>query len=205
MRTRIFALLLAAVCSVAATGCGKKAPYADAPNPTVTITMETGDVINLELYPLLAPNTVANFVTLAQAGFYDGLIFHRVIAGFMIQGGDPQGDGSGGPGYSIKGEFTNNGFKNDLKHTRGVISMARANDPDSAGSQFFIVQADSPHLDDDYATFGKVTDDASLAVVDKIAGTQTDASARPLTEWKIKTITVDTHGYDKYQVEKIGG
>jgi peptidyl-prolyl cis-trans isomerase B (cyclophilin B) len=203
MRIRIAALMLVLALAFAGAGCASKGPYTDAPNPTVTITMENGEQIRLELYPQIAPNTVANFVSLAQAGFYDGLIFHRVIAGFMIQGGDPQGTGTGGPGYSIKGEFSANKFKNDLKHTRGVISMARANDYDSAGSQFFIMQADNDGLDGQYAAFGKVLDDDSLKVVDEIATTKTDPSDKPLTEWKIKSIIVDTQGYDKYKVEKI--
>ena len=170
--------------------------YSDVPNPIVTITMETGDVIRLELYPSVAPISVANFVDLANSGFYDGLIFHRVINGFMIQGGDPNGDGTGGPGFTIKGEFTSNGVKNDLSHTRGVISMARkSSGPNTAGSQFFIVQTDSTYLDGEYAAFGKVLDEESMAVVDKIAATNTDANDKPLSEWRIKSITVDTQGY----------
>ena len=140
--------------------------YSKVPYPTVTITMENGDEIHLELYPDVAPNTVANFVHLAQDGFYDGTIFHRVIAGFMIQGGDPTGTGMGGPGYRIEGEFTSNGFKNDLKHERGVLSWARTSDPDSAGSQFFIMVDDAPYLDGQYAAFGRLT--AGLDVVDQI-------------------------------------
>lgn len=169
--------------------------YSDVPYPNVTITMESGDEIHLELYPDVAPNTVANFVSLAQSGYYDGLIFHRVIPTFMIQGGDPNGNGTGGPGYTIKGEFALNGVKNDLKHERGVISMARRSDSyDSAGSQFFIMHKTTSTLDGQYAAFGRVTDDASLAVVDKIAATKTDSNDKPLNEWRIKTITVDTHG-----------
>ena len=182
-------------------GCGKK-DQETIPNPIVTITMESGDTIKLELYPNIAPNTVANFVTLAQSGFYDGLIFHRVIAGFMIQGGDPEGTGRGGPGYHIKGEFSANGFKNDLKHTRGVISMARSNDMNSAGSQFFIMHADASHLDGNYAAFGKVMDAESLMTVDKIAATPCDANDRPLIEQRIATITVDTQGYTYTVVKK---
>ena len=170
--------------------------YSKVPNPTVTITMETGEEIHLELYPAIAPNTVANFVQLVQDGFYDGLIFHRVIPGFMIQGGDPNGNGTGGPGFTIKGEFAQNGFPNSLSHRRGVLSMARSADPNSAGSQFFIVQADSPHLDGNYAAFGAVTDAESLTVVDTIAATVRDSNDKPLSEWRIRSITVDTHGYE---------
>lgn len=161
-------------------------------NPVVTITMENGDVMKAELYPEIAPNTVNNFISLVKKGYYDGLIFHRVIRGFMIQGGCPQGTGMGGPGYCIKGEFSYNGVKNDLKHTEGVLSMARAMHPDSAGSQFFIMHKNSPHLDGQYAAFGKVTE--GLDIVDKIAQVQTDYSDRPLKEQKIKSMTVDTFG-----------
>ena len=139
-------------------------------NPIVTIEMENGDIMKAELYPEIAPNTVNNFVSLCKKGFYDGVIFHRVISGFMIQGGDPEGRGVGGPGYSIRGEFTSNGFRNDLKHSRGVLSMARTMAPNSAGSQFFIMHEDSPHLDGQYASFGKITE--GLDVVDKIANTR---------------------------------
>ncbi len=191
-------LMLTMVCL---SGCSET-EQEEIPNPTVVITMEDGSTMNLELYPNIAPNTVANFVTLAQSGFYDGLIFHRVIAGFMIQGGDPTGTGMGGPGYTIKGEFSDNGFENDLKHTRGVISMARSQSYDSAGSQFFIMHADASHLDGQYAAFGKITDDASLETLDKIATTTTDASDRPVVEQKIKSITVDTKGYE-HKVSKI--
>ena len=178
--------------------------YSKVPYPTVTITMENGDEIHLELYPDIAPNTVANFVQLAQDGFYDGTIFHRVIAGFMIQGGDPTGTGMGGPGFTIKGEFSANGFANNLSHTRGVISMARAQDYNSAGSQFFIMHADAPSLDGQYAAFGRVTDEESLAVVDAIATTLTDSNDKPLSEWKMKSVTVDTHGYDYKAVRTEG-
>ena len=159
-------------------------------NPVVTITMENGDVIKAELYPEVAPNTVNNFISLVKKGYYDGLIFHRVIRGFMIQGGCPQGTGMGGPGYSIKGEFSQNGVKNDLKHTEGVLSMARSMMPNSAGSQFFIMHKDAPHLDGAYAAFGKVTE--GMNIVDKIANERTDYSDRPLKEQKIKSMTVDT-------------
>ena len=149
-------------------------------NPVVTITMENGDVMKAELYPEVAPNTVNNFISLVKKGYYDGLIFHRVIRGFMIQGGCPQGTGMGGPGYSIKGEFSQNGVKNDLKHTEGVLSMARSMMPNSAGSQFFIMHKDAPHLDGAYAAFGKITE--GMNIVDKIANERTDYSDRPLKD-----------------------
>ena len=171
-------------------------------NPIVTIEMENGKTITAELYPEIAPNTVANFVTLVQSGFYDGLIFHRVIPGFMIQGGDPQGTGMGGPGYSIKGEFARNGFRqNNLRHTRGVLSMARSMMPNSAGSQFFIMHANAPHLDGDYAAFGKVTE--GLDAVDEIAATRTGRQDRPVTDQRMKKVTVETFG-ETYTVEKYG-
>lgn len=145
-------------------------------NPVVTIEMENGDIIRAELYPDIAPKSVENFVSLIQKGFYDGLTFHRVIKGFMIQGGCPEGTGTGGPGYTIFGEFAQNGFENNLKHTRGVLSMARAGDPNSAGSQFFIMTDDAPHLDGAYAAFGKVLDEESMAAVDRIVSTRTPRS-----------------------------
>ena len=157
-------------------------------NPIVTFTMENGDTMKAELYPEVAPNTVNNFISLVKKGFYDGLIFHRVIAGFMIQGGDPLGEGDGGPGYSIKGEFASNGFNNTLKHERGVISWARTNNPDSAGSQFFIMHAAAPHLDGSYAAFGRVIE--GIEVVDEIASVKTGANDRPVTPVVIKTITI---------------
>ena len=169
-------------------------------NPIVTFEMENGDVFNAELYPQTAPNTVANFVCLAQAGFYDGLIFHRVIPGFMIQGGDPTGTGMGGPGYAIKGEFLSNGVKNDLRHTRGVLSMARAMNKNSGGSQFFIMHADAPHLDGQYAAFGRVIE--GIEAVDHVAQTPTGAQDRPLKEQKIRRVSVDTKG-ESYTVEKM--
>ena len=169
-------------------------------NPVVTITMENGDVIKAELYPEVASNTVNNFISLVKKGYYDGLIFHRVIRGFMIQGGCPQGTGMGGPGYSIKGEFSQNGVKNDLKHTEGVLSMARSMMPNSAGSQFFIMHKDAPHLDGAYAAFGKVTE--GMNIVDKIANERTDYSDRPLKEQRIKSMTVDTFGVDYPEPEK---
>jgi len=158
-------------------------------NPVVTIQMKDGGVIKAELYPEIAPITVKNFIELAGKGFYNGLIFHRVIPGFMIQGGDPEGTGMGGPGYTIKGEFAANGVTNDLKHTRGVLSMARAMDPDSAGSQFFIMHETSPHLDGQYAAFGKVTE--GMDVVDKIASVKTDYGDRPLEPQVIEFMTVE--------------
>ena len=169
-------------------------------NPEITITMENGDQIRAELYPEIAPNTVKNFISLVKKGFYDGLIFHRVIQGFMIQGGCPQGTGMGGPGYSIKGEFSQTGFKNDLKHSEGVLSMARSMMPNSAGSQFFIMHKSAPHLDGAYAAFGKVVE--GMDVVNKIAETRTDYSDRPLKEQKIKSITVDTFGAENDEPEK---
>ena len=169
-------------------------------NPLVTIEMENGGVIEIELYPDIAPNTVANFVELVQKGFYDGLIFHRVIPGFMIQGGDPQGTGMGGPGYGIKGEFAQNGVKNDLKHERGVISMARSMYPDSAGSQFFIMHETSPHLDGAYAAFGRVL--KGMDVVDAIADTPTGRNDRPLKEQRMKKVTVDTFR-EEYSAHKL--
>ncbi len=171
-----------------------------AQNPVVTITMANGDVMKAELYPEIAPNSVNNFISLVKKGFYDGLIFHRVIRGFMIQGGCPDGTGMGGPGYSIKGEFTQNGFKNDLKHTEGVLSMARAMHPDSAGSQFFLMHKTSPHLDGAYAAFGKVIE--GMEIVDKIAETPTDYNDRPLEDQVIKSMTVDTFGESYPEPEK---
>ena len=169
-------------------------------NPIVTIEMENGDIMKAELYPEIAPNTVNNFISLIQKGYYDGVIFHRVIPGFMIQGGDPDGTGMGGPGYSIKGEFTQNGFKNDLKHTPGVLSMARTMIPDSAGSQFFIMHETSPHLDGAYAAFGKLIE--GLEVVDKIARVNTDYSDRPMETQKMAKVTVETFGVDYPEPEK---
>ena len=170
-------------------------------NPVVTITMTDGSVMKAELYPEIAPNTVNNFISLIGKGFYDGVIFHRVIPGFMIQGGDPQGTGMGGPGYSIRGEFAANGFKNDLKHSRGVLSMARTMIPDSAGSQFFIMHANAPHLDGQYAAFGQVTE--GLEVIDRIASVPTDWSDKPKTEQKIASMTVETFGVTYPEPEKV--
>lgn len=169
-------------------------------NPIVTITMENGDVIKAELYPEIAPNTVNNFISLVKKGFYNGLNFHRIINGFMIQGGCPEGTGMGGPNYSIKGEFSQNGFKNDLKHTEGVLSMARSMRPDSAGSQCFIMHKAAPHLDGAYAAFGKVIE--GMDVVNKIATTRTTYGDRPVKEQKMASVTVDTFGIDYPEPEK---
>ena len=172
-----------------------------AQNPIVTITMANGDVIKAELYPEIAPNSVNNFISLINKKFYDGLIFHRVIKGFMIQGGCPDGNGMGGPGYSIKGEFSQNNFKNDLKHTEGVLSMARAMDPDSAGSQFFLMHKTSPHLDGSYAAFGKVIE--GMDVVNRIAETRTDYNDRPLENQVMQCVTVETFGVEYPEPEKV--
>ena len=171
-----------------------------AQNPIVTFEMEDGSIIKAELYPDVAPNTVNNFLSLVNKGFYDGLIFHRVIEGFMIQGGCPDGNGMGGPGYTIKGEFTRNRFKNDLKHTKGVLSMARTMIPDSAGSQFFIMHKDSPHLDGDYAAFGKVIE--GMDVVDRIAEVDTDYNDRPIVPQVMKKVTAETFGVVYQEPEK---
>ena len=170
-------------------------------NPVVTFEIENGDIIKAELYPEIAPNTVNNFISLVKKGFYNGLNFHRVIPGFMIQGGCPDGNGMGGPGYSIRGEFAQNGFDNALRHTPGVLSMARAMHPDSAGSQFFIMHKTSPHLDGAYAAFGKVTE--GLDVVDKIAQTPTDFRDRPMTPQVMKTVTVETFGTEYPEPETV--
>ena len=172
-----------------------------AQNPIVTFTMENGDIIKAELYPDIAPNTVNNFISLINKNFYDGLIFHRVIRGFMIQGGDPEGTGMGGPDYSIRGEFSQNGFENNLKHDEGVLSMARSMNPDSAGSQFFIMHKTSPHLDGAYAAFGKVTE--GMDVVNRIAETATDYSNRPLENQVMQRVTVDTFGVEYPEPERL--
>lgn len=172
-----------------------------AQNPIVTITMENGDVMKCELYPEIAPMTVRNFVSLVKKGFYNGVGFHRIIRGFMIQGGDPKGNGTGGPGYSIKGEFNSNGFKNDLKHTPGVLSMARTMIPDSAGSQFFIMHETSPHLDGEYAGFGKVIE--GMDVVNKIAETRTSWGDAPVEPQVMKEVTVETFGVEYEEPEKL--
>ncbi|CAH1218587.1 MULTISPECIES: peptidylprolyl isomerase [unclassified Paenibacillus] len=196
--------LMLALLLIIISGCGRASSGAaetpepvepEGPNPVATIEMQDGQKIVIELYPGIAPNTVNNFISLANKGFYDGTIFHRVIPGFMIQGGDPNGNGTGGPGYTIKGEFTSNGHKNNLKHTRGVISMARSgNDLDSAGSQFFIMESDADHLDNAYATFGKVTE--GMEVVDAIAAQERDKKDKPLQDQVMKKVTVDTHGLE---------
>lgn len=170
-------------------------------NPIVTFEMANGDTFKAELYPEVAPNTVRNFISLIYHNFYDGVIFHRVIKGFMIQGGDPEGVGIGGPGYAIKGEFAANGFENNLKHDRGVLSMARSMMPDSAGSQFFVMHKDSPHLDGQYAAFGRVIE--GMDVVDKIAETKTDFQDKPKEDQVMKTVTVETFGVDYDEPEKI--
>lgn len=172
-----------------------------AQTPIVTITMENGDVMKAELYPEIAPNTVNNFISLINKNYYDGIIFHRVIRGFMLQGGDPQGTGTGGPGYEIKGEFSSNGFENNLKHTPGVLSMARTMVPDSAGSQFFIMHQAAPHLDGEYAAFGKIIE--GMDVVNKIAEMPTDYMDRPLEDQVMKKVTVDTFGVDYPEPEKM--
>ncbi len=173
---------------------------AEKKNPIITITMEDGGVITAELYPDVAPNTVSNFVSLVRKGFYNGVVFHRVIPGFMIQGGDPTGTGMGGPGYQIAGEFTDNGFSNDLKHTRGVLSMARSMMPDSAGSQFFIMHEDAPHLDGQYASFGMVIE--GMDVVDRIANVRTNFQDKPLKPVVMKEVTVETFGEEYPEPKK---
>lgn len=170
-------------------------------NPIITFEINNGKTIKAELYPEIAPNTVNNFISLVKKGFYDGICFHRVISGFMIQGGDPLGNGTGGPGYSIKGEFASNGVKNDLKHARGVLSMARAMNPNSAGSQFFIMYEDAPYLDGQYAAFGKVIE--GIEVVDEIANTKTDYSDRPYDDVIMNTVTVETFGVEYDEPIKI--
>ena len=172
-----------------------------AQNPIITFEMENGDIMKAELYPQVAPNTVNNFISLVNKGFYDGLIFHRVINGFMIHGGDPEGTGMGGPGYGIKGEFAQNGFANDLKHSAGVLSMARSMMPNSAGSQFFIMHKDAPHLDGAYAAFGKIIE--GMDVVNKIAEVATDYSDRPMEDQRMKTVTVETFGVDYDEPETV--
>lgn len=213
------AIALTLLLALIVSGCGKKEPevidneppplysgetkYTNETNPVATIEMEDGNTIKIELYPQLAPNTVYSFISLAEKGFYDGLIFHRVIHNFMIQGGDPEGTGYGGPGYMIKGEFDAAGFPNDLSHERGVISMGRMGGIlyDTAGSQFFIVHKDSPHLDGQYAAFGKVI--AGIETVDQIAAVKTDGEDRPLEEQRMKQVTIETFGIDYPEPEII--
>ncbi len=214
LRNRKFLIVLAAITLLLSllTGCGAgtktnapEQPAAggstDPNNPIATIEMENGDKIEIELFPEIAPNTVNNFISLAQQGFYDGLIFHRVIPGFMIQGGDPDGTGAGGPGYSIKGEFADNGFPNELKHERGVLSMARTNIPDSAGSQFFIMAADATHLDGAYAAFGKVY--SGFETIDAIVSAPRDASDRPNEDQVMKKVTIDTKDFTYAEPDKL--
>jgi len=195
------AIWLGVLFLVASSVAGTGRAMTENANPVVTIDMGDLGVIDVELYPDVAPNTVYNFISLVQQGFYDGLIFHRVIPGFVIQGGDPLGNGTGGPGYSIKGEFSRNGFLNGLKHERGVISMARANHPDSAGSQFFIMVDDGPHLDGSYAAFGRVI--RGMDVVDKIVTVPRRAGDRPIEDQKMVRVTVETFGVEYPQPEVI--
>jgi len=176
-------------------------PDSDADHPVVTMEIANMGTIEIELYPEVAPNSVNNFIALVNDGYYDGLIFHRVINGFMIQGGDPDGTGGGGPGYSIKGEFSKNGFENNLKHTPGVLSMARANNPDSAGSQFFLMHKDSPHLDGSYAAFGQVI--TGMDLVDQIALVETEAGDRPVENVVMEKVTVELNGYEAVAPEKV--
>ena len=201
-------LLCSLACARGGDAAGEKAETKEETNvdkshPIATITMKDGDVIQLELYPEVAPESVKNFISLANSGFYDGLIFHRVIMGFMIQGGDPLGKGTGGPGYSIKGEFAANGVENDISHVRGVLSMARATSYDSGGSQFFIVHQDSTYLDGQYAAFGRVI--SGMEVVDKIAKTTTDSKNKPYKDQIMQTVRVETWGVDYGEPEKLPG
>lgn len=203
----ILIVILALILGGCSTNTDKKETQAQAPkkiqvekNPVVTIVMENDKQIKVELYPEVAPNTVLNFISLVQKGFYDGLTFHRVIPGFMIQGGDPEGTGTGGPGYTIRGEFRSNGFKNNIKHETGVISMARSNNPNSAGSQFFIMVKNAPQLDGEYAAFGKVIE--GMETVNEIVNVERDSKDKPIHEQKMKKVTVETFGekYDKPEV-----
>lgn len=193
---RVYAAILALVTALCLTACSEKDPYADVPNPIATITLEDGREMRFELNVAAAPNTVANFVALANSGFYDGLSFYRVLPGCLVQSGDPTGDGTGGPGYSIPGEFSENGHANDISHTRGTISMARQEDYNSAGSQFFILQGSYPEYDGKYAAFGRVCDQASLDVLDSITNVHVDVHQRPLEPVYIGMIRVDTMGYE---------
>lgn len=196
-------ILLGGCASSSSNGSTNREVQALQEHPIVTMSIKDYGTVTLELYPEKAPNTVNNFVTLANSGFYDGLTFHRIIEGFMIQGGDPEGIGTGGPGYSIPGEFASNGYtENDLKHTKGVISMARSQSPDSAGSQFFIMSADSPHLDDQYAAFGEVT--SGIEIIEAIEKVATNSMDKPLENVVIESITVDTNGETVPEVVKIG-
>lgn len=199
----VLTLISVLIASSLIFGCGCGVAFAEeqAPNPIVTMDLGELGTMEIELFPTVAPNTVSNFISLVQKGYYDGVIFHRVIPGFMIQGGDPTGTGSGGPGYSIKGEFNQNGFRNSLKHTRGVISMARTSIPDSAGSQFFIMVERAPHLDGAYAGFGQVI--KGIEVADKIVNARRNQADRPLEDQKIVKVTVDTFGVEYPEPEKL--
>lgn len=193
---RVLTLLVIAALCISLSGCRKKSEYADVPNPIATIAMQDGSVMRLELYVQQAPNTVANFVSLANSGFYDGMSFYRVVPGCLIQAGDPAGDGTGRPGYAIKGEFSQNGVKNSISHVRGVISMARQSGYDTAGSQFFILQGSYPEYDGYYAAFGKLMDDESLLALDAIANVHVDAHYVPVKQLIIASISIDTMGYE---------
>jgi len=196
---RILAILLIALTALTLHGCKKEDPYADVPNPVATITLTDGREMHFELYVQKAPNTVANFVSLANSGYYDGMTFYRVLPGCLVQTGDARGDGTGTPGYSIKGEFSANGFAaNDISHVRGTISMARLEEYDSAGSQFFILQGSYPEYDGQYAAFGRAMDEETLAVLDSITNVHVDVHQRPLEAVYIETVRVDTKGY-KYE------
>lgn len=206
---KILILIFIFIVGISCFGCTKKQSkqnskevnYSDALNPVVTINMDTGDKIKIELYPKVASNTVNNFINLINKGFYNGLTFHRIEVGFVIQGGDPEGTGVGGPGYKIKGEFKNNGIENNVKHTKGVISMARSNDKDSGGSQFFIMLGDATHLDGEYCAFGKVVE--GIEIVDKIAAMEKGKGSKPKNPVVMKTVTVDLKGKSYLEPEKI--
>lgn len=203
---RLLTALLALILLLSLAGCGREEtdPYEGVPDPVATITLSDGSVMRAELYPRQAPNTVGNFIALANSGFYDGLEIFRVVAGAFVQTGDPLGNGTGGPGYAIRGEFAENGYeKNTLSHTRGVLSMCRTQDYDSAGSQFFIMQGSYPEYDGKYAAFGKLLDEESLAVLDAIASVRVDSNDRPLIVTSIESIRVDTHGHT-FPVVKVG-
>lgn len=199
----ILSKIVILIVSLVVLSCGSGVAFAEGQSPNPVVTMDLGELgtMEIELYPAVAPNTVANFISLVQKGYYDGVIFHRVIPGFMIQGGDPTGTGTGGPGYSIKGEFAQNGFRNDLKHGRGVISMARTSIPDSAGSQFFIMVERAPHLDGAYAAFGQVI--KGIEVADKIVNAERNRADRPLQDQTMVKVTVETFGVEYPEPEKL--
>ncbi|NMA60631.1 MAG: peptidylprolyl isomerase [Firmicutes bacterium] len=199
----ILSKIVILIVSLVVLSCGSGVAFAEGQSPNPVVTMDLGELgtMEIELYPAVAPNTVANFISLVQQGYYDGVIFHRVIPGFMIQGGDPTGTGTGGPGYSIKGEFAQNGFRNDLKHGRGVISMARTSIPDSAGSQFFIMVERAPHLDGAYAAFGQVI--KGIEVADKIVNAERNRADRPLQDQTMVKVTVETFGVEYPEPEKL--